>query len=202
MRVDEVDFEGLRIRTDPDVLVPRDWTAAQSHWAAELASDAPDGPVLEVCAGAGHLGLHTAQLTGRDLVAVDLNPVAGKLIEQNAADAGVTVDVRVGDMAGVLASDESFPVMIVDPPWVRSREVEGFPDDPVLAIDGGEDGLRLVRACAGVIAEHLHPQGFAILQVGPDQCEESGVIARAQGLAVAEVRDFPRGCLLHLVREP
>jgi release factor glutamine methyltransferase len=199
VRVDEVDFEGLRIRTDPGVLVPRGWTAAQAHWAAELASGATDGPILEVCAGAGHLGLLTARLTGRDLVAVDLNPVAGSLIQQNAEDAGVVVDVRIGDMASVLGPDEFFPVMVVDPPWVRSREVEHFPEDPVLAIDGGEDGLRLVRASVGVIAEHLAPQGVAIVQVGPDQGEEAAVIARAQGLAVQEVRGFPRGCLLHLV---
>jgi release factor glutamine methyltransferase len=199
--VEEVDFEGLRIRTDPDVLVPRGWTAVQARWAAELATDAPEGPILEVCAGAGHLGLLAATLTGRDLVAVDLNPVAGSLIRHNAEAAGVSVDVRIGDMAEVLGSDEYFPVMIVDPPWVRSREVEGFPEDPVLAIDGGEDGLLLVRACLGVIAEHLAPHGAAVLQVGPDQANEAGVIAKAQGLLVQEVRGFPRGTLVHLVRD-
>ena len=196
-----VDFEGLRIQTDPEVLTPRDWTAAQAHWAAELSSDVPDGPVLEVCAGAGHLGLLTARLTGRDLVAVDLNPVAGTLVQQNAEHAGVTVDVRIGDMVSVLGPQEYFPLMVVDPPWVRSREVEGFPEDPVLAIDGGDDGLRLVRACVGVVAVHLAPEGAAILQVGPDQGQEAAVIARAQGLVVQEVRDFPRGCLLHLAAD-
>jgi release factor glutamine methyltransferase len=201
VHVHEVDFSGLQIRTDPDVLTPRDWTAVQSEWAAELAPEVPDGPILEVCAGAGHLGLLAARLTGRDLVAVDLNPVAGALIRQNAEEAGVVVDVRIGDMAAVLGPEESFPLMIVDPPWVRSREVEGFPEDPVLAIDGGEDGLRLVRACAGVIAEHLAPQGAAILQVGPDQEDEAAVIARAQGLVVQEVRGDARGCLLHVARE-
>ena len=199
--MNDVDFEGLRIRTDPEVLVPRDWTAAQSYWAAELARNAPPGPILEVCAGAGHLGLLTAHLTGRDLVAVDLSPVAGSLVQQNAEDAGIEVDVRIGDMAAVLGPQEYFPVMVVDPPWVRSREVDGFPEDPALAIDGGEDGLRLVRACVGVIAVHLAPQGAAVLQVGPDQEEEAAMIARAQGLVVKDVRDFPRGCLIHLAGE-
>jgi len=193
-----VDFEGLRIETDPEVLTPRDWTAAQAHWAAELAAETPDGPVLEVCAGAGHLGLLTARLAGRDLVAVDLNPVAGSLIQQNADHAGVTVDVRIGDMAAVLGPQEYFPLMVVDPPWVRSREVESFPEDPVMAIDGGDDGLRLVRACIGVIAVHLAPEGAAILQVAPDQGDEAGVIAKAQGLVVRGVRGFERGCLLHV----
>lgn len=200
--MNEVDFEGLRIRTDPDVLAPREWTAAQSQWAADLATELPEGPILEVCAGAGHIGLLTARLTGRDLVAVDLNPAAGSLVRHNADRAGVAVDVRTGDMAGVLGPDEYFPVMLLDPPWVRTREVAGFPEDPALAIDGGQDGLRLVRACVGVVAEHLAPHGAAVLQVGPDQGDEAGVIAKAQGLVVEEVRIYPRGSLLHLAREP
>ena len=194
----EVDFEGLRIRTHPEVLAPREWTAAQGRWAAKLAGTRPDGPLLEVCAGAGHIGLLAASLTGRRLVAVDLSPVAGSLIEQNAAAAGVVVDVRLGDMASVLGPSEAFPVMVLDPPWVRSREVEGFPEDPVLAIDGGEDGLRLVRSCVGVVAAHLMPRGAAVLQVGPDQVEEAGTVARAQALVVREVREYARGALLHL----
>ena len=198
MVISEVEFEGLRIRTDPEVLAPREWTAAQSHWAAELARSRPEGPLLEVCAGAGHIGLLAARLSGRTLVAVDLNPVAGTLIEENARAAGVEVEVRLGDMASVLGPTESFHVMVLDPPWVRSREVDGFPEDPALAIDGGEDGLRLVRSCVGVVSAHLSPEGAAVLQVGPDQVEESGTIARAQDLVVCGVREFPRGALLHL----
>lgn len=198
--MDEVDFEGLRIRTDPAVLTPRAWTAAQSRWAAELAEGAPPGPVLEVCSGAGHIGLLAARLSGRPLVAVDLNPAAGSLIELNAKAAEIEVDVRLGDMAGVLGPTELFPVVVADPPWVRTREVDSFPEDPVSAIDGGEDGLRLVRACMGVIAEHLAEQGAAVVQVGPDQGDEAATIARAQDLVVHEVRELPRGCLLHVGR--
>jgi methylase of polypeptide subunit release factors len=75
-----VDFEGLEIRTDARVLTPRAWTAAQARWAAELARTAPAGPILELCSGAGHIWLLAARLSGRALVAVDVNPVAGSLI--------------------------------------------------------------------------------------------------------------------------
>ena len=201
MVTSEVEFEGLRIRTDPDVLAPREWTAAQGKWAAELSAGRPAGPLLEVCAGAGHIGLLAARLSGRSLVAVDLSPVAGTLIEHNARAAGVEVEVRLGDMASVLAPTEAFHLMVLDPPWVRSRECDGFPDDPVLAIDGGEDGLRLVRSCVGVVAAHLSVEGAAVLQVGPDQVDETGTIARTQGLAVREVREYPRGALVHLEHE-
>ncbi|MBI2244007.1 MAG: methyltransferase, partial [Nocardioides sp.] len=50
-------FGPLRITFDGRVLRPRPWTAAQSEWAAEILADAPAGPVLELCAGAGQIGL-------------------------------------------------------------------------------------------------------------------------------------------------
>ena len=66
-----VDFGGLRIEYDARVLAPRAWTAAQSRWAAELIRTAPPGPVLELCAGAGHIGLLAVTLAPRPLVCVD-----------------------------------------------------------------------------------------------------------------------------------
>src|SRR5689334_1747601 len=72
----EHDFSGLRIQYDDEVLAPRDWTAEQSRWAAELIREAGPGPVLELCAGVGHIGLLAVHLVPRPLVCVDANPVA------------------------------------------------------------------------------------------------------------------------------
>ncbi|NLE98960.1 MAG: methyltransferase, partial [Propionibacterium sp.] len=71
-----VDFDPLQIEYDERVLAPRPWTRMQSEWAAEIALRAPDGPVLELCSGAGHIGLEAARLSGRALVCVDQNPAA------------------------------------------------------------------------------------------------------------------------------
>jgi hypothetical protein len=66
-----VDFEGLLIEYDDRVLVPRPWTAEQSRWAARLIRTGPPGPVLELCAAAGQIGLLAATLSPRPLVSVD-----------------------------------------------------------------------------------------------------------------------------------
>jgi release factor glutamine methyltransferase len=201
MTVLEVDFEGLRIRYDDRVLAPRAWTAAQARWAAELIETAPPGPVLELCAGAGHIGLLAVSLVPRVLVAVDSDPVACAFLRRNAADAGVRVDLREGPMDRVLTEDEQFAVVIADPPWVARDQVDRYPDDPVTAIDGGGDGLDLVRGCLDLIARHLAETGSAILQVGPDQvgAVEEVVEFHAQ-LCVVEVRTHERGALLRVDR--
>jgi release factor glutamine methyltransferase len=196
-----VDFEGLRIEYDEHVLTPRPWTAAQSHWAAELIRMAPPGPVLEVCSGAGHIGLLAVSLAPRLLVCVDADPAACSYLRRNAAAARLQADVREGRMDEVLDRDEEFAVIIADPPWVATDDTARFPEDPVSAIDGGVDGLDLVRSCLMVIDRHLTVAGSAVLQTGPDQAER--VVQMVDGydeLSVVEVRRLERGALIRVDR--
>ncbi|WP_028651708.1 RsmD family RNA methyltransferase [Nocardioides halotolerans] len=197
-----VDFGGLRVEYDARVLTPRPWTAAQSRWAAELIRTAPPGPVLELCAGAGHIGLLAVTLAPRPLVCVDLDPVACGFLRKNAALAGIEVDVRQGPMDEVVAAGEEFPVIVADPPWVRTEEVGTFPEDPVTAIDGGRDGLDLARTCLAVIDRHLAIDGSALLQVGPlDQAQRiRDLVEHYDELDVVEVRDYERGALVRIDR--
>lgn len=165
-------FGRIRIDYDPRVLRPRPWTAAQSVWAAELLHDAPPGPVLELCAGAGQIGLLALALvgSGRDLVLVDRDAVACRFARANAsrerpAGAGF-VDVRRSPLETALAPGERFALVIADPPWVPTALTARFPEDPVTAIDGGPDGLAVAWACLDVIARHLLPGGSAVVQLG------------------------------------
>ena len=64
-------FGCLDIAFDERVLRPRAWTMAQSTWGAELLDQMPAGPVLELCAGAGHIGLLALVASERQLVCVD-----------------------------------------------------------------------------------------------------------------------------------
>lgn len=197
----ELEFGGLRIRFDERILEPRPWTLTQPQWLAELSESAPAGPALEICSGAGHMGLALARLTGRDLVQVDVDPVACAFARENAEDAGIAVDVRCAPMEQALAADESFALVLADPPWVRRAEVTDFPEDPVLAIDGGDHGLDLARACLAVADAHLAPGGHAVLQLGTAaQMEQlwAELEPRLPRLELVEVRSFERGALVHL----
>jgi methylase of polypeptide subunit release factors len=196
-----VDFEGLRIEYDEQVLTPRPWTAAQSHWAAAFIRMAPPGPVLEICSGAGHIGLLAVTLAPRSLVCVDADPAACLYLRRNATAAALPVVVREGRMDEVLHQEERFAVIIADPPWVPTNDVARFPEDPVGAIDGGVDGLDLVRSCLLVIDQHLAVAGSAVLQTGPDQADHvAQMVAGYDELAVVEVRQLERGALIRVDR--
>jgi methylase of polypeptide subunit release factors len=106
-------------------------------------------------------------------------------------------------MESALTEHETYPLIIADPPWVPHRRIGDFPEDPPLAIDGGDDGLRLARACVRVIDDHLRPDGAALLQLGSSrQVEQLRMDLSSDGrnLAITQHRRFPGGELILLVR--
>jgi release factor glutamine methyltransferase len=204
-------FGHLPIAYDERVLRPRPWTVAQSRWAAQLLR-AIDGPAvaLELCAGAGHIGLLALAMADAlpvRLVTVDLNPVACDYIRHNAETAGLAerVDVRLGRIDAVLAPEERFDLVIADPPWVPQSETGQFPDDPMMAIDGGPDGLELVRDCIRASERHLVPGGSVVLQLGSEtqaRDVQDHLSTTKSNLSVLDVRSFgARGVLVHLTAE-
>lgn len=181
-------FGPLRIEYSDDVLAPREWTLRQSEWAAALAATAPAGPILELCAGAGHIGLAAAVLADRDLVQVEADPVAASFATLNAARAGRDgrTEIRVERLQSAIRPDERFPIVIADPPYLPSADVSRWPKDPVTAIDGGPDGLALIRDCLTVAASCLTRGGQLLLQVrGSEQADQLDLPA---GLRRRELR--------------
>ncbi len=199
--VDVVTFGELCIAFDERVLRPRQWTSAQSDWATQLSSDVPHGAVLELCAGAGSIGLLAAARTGRPLVAVDADPVAAAYAVRNARRAGLAdrVEVRTGRFEDVIGCGERYPLVLADPPWVPRQQTDRYPEDPLSAIDGGHDGLDVARGCLATIGAHLGPGGAAVIQVGSAaQADALADGAARHGLRVVQVRHFPRGALMRL----
>ncbi len=196
-------FGPLTIAYDDRVLTPRPWTVLQSQWARELLASVPAGPVLELCSGAGHIGLLAVHDTDRALVCVDVDPVACGFAEENARAAGRAglVDVRNVAM-DELDHDEPFPLIVADPPWVRSEQVECFPADPVRAIDGGDDGLALARQCVAAIDRHLHPHGAALLQLGSLEQARSLRAELPDRLRMGDVRAEAGSGLVLLLQRP
>lgn len=189
----QVTFGSLRIAYDDQVLAPRAWTQWQSLWAAQLADTAPDGPILELCSGAGQIGLLAVANCPRDLVAVDLNETACRFAAQNARTAGLSdrVEIRNKALEEACSAEERFPIIIADPPWVPGSQTGQFPEDPLFAIDGGADGLSVARACLRVIGAQLERGGAALLQVGSADQVDALRPELPTGLEVVEVREEP-----------
>lgn len=207
VRTEVIEFGSLSIQFDDRVLRPRRWTTAQSAWASAILRTAPEGPVLELCSGVGHIGLLAMVGQSRPLVMIDSSRVACDHAAANVERAGLPcpVDIRCGRVEDQVADDERFALIIADPPWVPSGDTGKHAHDPVHAIDGGPDGLDLVRACIEIIGRHLADRGSAVLQLGSlDQVASvSDHVADHPdlGLRLVEHRAYEeRGVLVLLVR--
>jgi release factor glutamine methyltransferase len=191
----------MEIRWDARILEPRPWTADQSRWAARLLTELPPGPVLELCSGAGHIGLLAVCGTRRELVCVDIDPVATAYAEENAARNGVSgVEVRTQGVEEAAGDTRRYVLVIADPPWVPSAETGRFPEDPLRAIDGGADGTDLALACARTAAAVLDPGGLLLLQLGTSAQVDAVVTAVAPTLLEVERRTCEGGVLVLLSR--
>lgn len=175
-------FGPITVEYDSRVLTPRPWTLGQSLWAAELARALPaGGRLLELCAGAGQIGLAAAVLADRDLVQVELDPVAAGFAADNARRNGWQdrVEIRTMPLEDAVQAGELFALILADPPYLPTAATTRWPEDPLRAIDGGPDGTALIRACLKIGADHLGDDGTMLLQVaGPAQGDQVDQLLR------------------------
>jgi len=107
-------------------------------------------------------------------VACDISPQAVAVAKANAEALGVAdrVDVRMGDLL-TPARNEIFDIMVSNPPYIPSAVVDTLSIDvrsePRTALDGGGDGLLLIRRLVATASRHLQPGGLLVIEHGHDQ---------------------------------
>lgn len=196
-------FCGLRIAIDPGVFVPRRRTELLVREAARLA-----GPparrearlvVVDLCCGSGALGAALAALTEQpiELHAADIDPAATQCARRNLAAFG---DDETHSIGGVYQGDlyEALPdrlrgridILLANVPYVPTDDIALLPmeardHEPRVALDGGGDGLAVMRAVAAGAAHWLAPGGHLLAEAGERQVPravqvmtDSGLIAR------------------------
>lgn len=179
----EQEFWGLPFSVDASVLVPRPDTETVIEVARRLRTD-PAAPcrVLDLCTGSGAIAISLAkELPGASVIAVELSPDAAALARRNAERNGVAdrVDIRVGDLFAPVAG-ERFDLIASNPPYIATAVITTLAAEvrrePMLALDGGPDGLVFYDRICAAAAAHLEPGGALVLEHGYDQ--EAPVRAR------------------------
>lgn len=196
----EWEFMGLPFKVGPGVLIPRPETELLVEAAiAYLNVQPPDAAaprLLELCAGSGCVAISAARATGCEAVCLEYSADALGYLRANIALHGLEDRVRAveGDMLlpprGVLSG--SFDVLLCNPPYIRTEELPALQAEvrrePVLALDGGPDGLRFYRAlCAWVPV--LRPGGLLACEVGMGQAEDVARLLEDAGLCNVAVRN-------------
>lgn len=197
------EWHSLRIRTDPRALIPRPETELLADTAiAEIEARLGDGPVVawEVATGSGAVAVAIA-LRFRDaadvaLIASDISTDALALAAENLADHGVTdrLTLLEADLLASAGVTQPRPdLVIANLPYVASAEVDersgslGY--EPRVALDGGPDGLALLRRLFEELPTRAAPAAAVLLELGVDQVDAIRSLAPA-GASVSVVPDL------------
>jgi release factor glutamine methyltransferase len=187
------DFAGLRILVDRGVFVPRQRTRLLARQAASLAE--PGGVVVDLCCGSGAVGaVIAASVPGIELHAADLEPAAVRCARRNLEPRGGRV--HEGDLYAALPAEirGRVRVLAVNAPYVPTAEIGRMPPEardhePMLALDGGGDGLDVHRRVAAGAGDWLAPGGSVIIETSRDQAPVTSELFERRGMAVRVVTD-------------
>jgi release factor glutamine methyltransferase len=184
------EFYGLAFETDRRALIPRPETEklvdlARDEAIRRLASVArPEGArdlrVVDVGTGSGAIAVALAVTLRRldalddvEILAVDISPDALGLAKENAVGHAVADRVSFAEADLVPADAAPFDLVLANLPYVRRDAIPNLPVaasfEPVMALDGGSDGLALIARLVERLPVALATDGLALLEIGGDQ---------------------------------
>lgn len=186
-----VDFLGLELVSDHRALIPRPETEYLCDLLIKRYGKTPPARVLDMATGSGCIGLSLATAWPEShVVLADISEEALDLTRLNTERLGLTrVQILRSDLFEKITG--SFDLIVTNLPYIPrgeiptlSREVQR---DPILALDGGPDGLDIVRRFLADAPAHLTPSGWVALEVGHDQGHATAEHAQSLGFQQAKV---------------
>jgi len=189
------EFYGLEFLVGPGVLVPRPETEHLVEEALARLEGLEAPRVLDLCTGSGAVALTLAhERPDAEVTGCDISPEALTWARRNAHNLDLQERVRwlMGDLwEPVAAGSGFFDVITANPPYVTTAEMDELPPEvgrfePRLALEGGADGLDIVRSIIAGAGAHLRPLGWLLVELGAGQASQATRLAQASG-AFAEV---------------
>lgn len=198
------EFMSLDFFVDRRVLIPRPETEILVEAVLERAGEVPEGTVVDLGTGSGAIAISLAlQLRERTLYATDISTDALHVAGRNIHRYGLEdrVQLRVGDLTRALPPDTPVAILVANPPYIPSDELKGLQPEvsgwePSAALDGGHDGLVIIRRILAEAKSLLVPGALLALELGAQQAVTVAEALRAEGYidvtAIPDLAGIPR----------
>jgi release factor glutamine methyltransferase len=191
--VGKKEFWGLELAVDARVLVPRPDTETLIEEARARLEGVEAPRIADVGTGSGALAVTLAKLRPDAVVfASDVSAGALEVARGNAERLGVAVTFLEGDLAAPLLPHAPFRLIVANLPYIPSADLAALPPEvraePTLALDGGADGLDLVRRLIGAATALLAAGGALALEIGAGQAAATSALLAAAGFGQLSVR--------------
>ena len=186
--IGEKDFMGLTFHVNENVLIPRPDTETWLEKVIQYHRGDPDIEVADLGTGSGAILLsflyYCKEAKG---VGVDISPKALEVAKENGEQLKLSDRATwlEGDYIDALPAETLYDGILTNPPYIPSADISGLAQEvrsePLLALDGGDDGLIFYRRLAEKAADHLKPGGFLAMEFGIHQWEPILDLFKATG---------------------
>lgn len=171
------EFMGLEFYVDESVLIPQPDTEILAEEVIEIIRKRKLSKVLDLCTGSGAIAVSVAKfLENVKVCASDISNEAIKIARRNSNKNNVKIEFIHSDLFEEFSGEDKFDIIVSNPPYIKtdiigtlSQEVQ---KEPLLALDGGIDGLDFYKKIIKQAKEYLNTNGFLALEIGYDQKEE------------------------------
>ena len=169
-----VEFHGSVFASDKRALIPRPETEQLVEIALELSRPKTSPAILDIGTGTGVIAITLAlELPGTTIHATDLSSEALALAGENATRHNIADRIHLSQSDLIPCDAAPFDLIVANLPYIPTNEIptlsEEVRHDPASALDGGNDGLDLIRRLIDTAPAHLAPGGAILLEIGKGQ---------------------------------
>ena len=172
------EFMKLMFYVDENVLIPRPDTEILVEEVIKLAKSINAKKILDLCTGSGAIAVSLAKyIEGSQITATDISRKALSIAKLNATNNDV--EDRITFVSSDLfqnISEEKYDIIVSNPPYIKRKVIKTLDKEvkrePIIALDGGNDGLDFYKKIIGNAYQYLKYKGYLCLEIGYDQKDE------------------------------
>lgn len=172
------EFMKLMFYVDENVLIPRPDTEILVEEVIKLAKSINTKKILDLCTGSGAIAVSLAKyIEGSQITATDISRKALSIAKLNATNNNV--EDRITFVSSDLfqnISEEKYDIIVSNPPYIKRKVIKTLDEEvkrePIIALDGGNDGLDFYKKIIGNAYQFLKYKGYLCLEIGYDQKDE------------------------------
>lgn len=189
--INKQEFMGFDFYVDKNVLIPQPDTENLVEEIILLTeslrkNEKTELRILDMCTGSGAIAISISKLIRNCLVyASDISQEALKIAEENSSRNQANVLFFESDLFEKISELYKFDIIVSNPPYIESDTIntlsEEVKKEPILALDGGEDGLDFYRKIVRDARKYLNPNGYLAFEIGYNQRIEVEKILEENG---------------------
>lgn len=176
------EFMKLNFFVNQNVLIPRSDTEILVEEVINTYKN-EHVKILDMCTGSGCIAISLKKyMQNSEVYGIDISKEALKVAQKNAKNNNVDVKFKCSDMFADI-QDKDFDVIVSNPPYIRTQVINTLAkevkNEPIIALDGGEDGLYFYKKIINEAFNFLADNGMIFLEIGFDQKEELEKLIKA-----------------------